>query len=309
MDFNPKITIIIPVYNGARYLREAIDSALAQTYKNIEVIIVNDGSTDGGRTEEIAKSYGDKLRYYHKDNGGVASALNFGIREMRGDYFSWLSHDDVYYPNKIETQLNYLKNGDKNVILYSDYDIIDSESSYIRTDHISHIEPHDFRKAIIIGHPIHGCTALVPKACFEKTGFFRENLKVVQDYDLWFRMAINCKFKHIPDVLIKWRIHPEQGTHTMETIRINECNDYYINCLDELGDTEKSTETDRTKALFNLKVAAILLRRRYTNAAQHAYMLSLTYKKRYLDLKYLYLFVSYHINKLIIYFKNKRISI
>ncbi len=308
MEFNPKISIIIPVYNGANYLREAIDSALAQTYKNIEVIVVNDGSTDNGKTEEVAKSYGYKLRYYHKDNGGVASALNFGIREMQGDYFSWLSHDDVYYPNKIETQINYLKNEDKNVILYSDYDIIDSESNYIRTDHIRHIEPHDFRQALIIGHPIHGCTALVPKACFKKTGYFSENLKVVQDYDLWFRMATNCTFKHIPEVLIKWRIHPEQGTHSMESIRIDECNEYYIKCLNELGNTEKSTVTEKTKSLFNLKVAAILLRRRYTNAAQHAYILSLKYKKRYLDFNYLFLFFSYHMNKLIMYFKKTRIS-
>ena len=109
MEFNPKVSIVIPVYNGANFLREAIESALAQTYENIEVIVVNDGSTDSGTTEEIARSYGDRLRYYHKENGGVASALNFGIREMRGEYFSWLSHDDVYYPNKVETQIQYLK--------------------------------------------------------------------------------------------------------------------------------------------------------------------------------------------------------
>ena len=81
--FHPLVSIVIPVYNGANYMREAIDSALAQTYKNIEVIVVNDGSTDN--TDEIAKSYGDKIRYFKKENGGVATALNLGIREMRGE--------------------------------------------------------------------------------------------------------------------------------------------------------------------------------------------------------------------------------
>ena len=89
----PMVSIIIPVYNGANYLREAIDSALAQTYSNFEVIVVNDGSNDGGETDRIATSYGEKIRYFRKENGGVASALNMGIKHMKGDYFSWLSHD------------------------------------------------------------------------------------------------------------------------------------------------------------------------------------------------------------------------
>ena len=105
-DFNPLVSIVIPVYNGANFLAEAIDSALAQTYRNLEVIVVNDGSTDGGATERIACSYGDKIRYFSKPNGGVSSALNLGIEKMKGEYFSWLSHDDLYAPDKIENQVN-----------------------------------------------------------------------------------------------------------------------------------------------------------------------------------------------------------
>ena len=80
--FHPLVSIIIPVYNGANYMREAIDSALAQTYRNIEIIVVNDGSNDNGETERIALSYGDKIKYFHKENGGVSSALNLGIQNM-----------------------------------------------------------------------------------------------------------------------------------------------------------------------------------------------------------------------------------
>ena len=99
---NPLVSIIIPVYNGSNYLKKAIDSALSQTYKNIEIIVVNDGSKDDGATEQVALSYGDKINYYLKENGGVSSALNFGISKMKGDYFSWLSHDDEYTQTKIE---------------------------------------------------------------------------------------------------------------------------------------------------------------------------------------------------------------
>ena len=76
-----KVSIIIPVYNGSNYVKEAIDSALAQTYKNKEIIVVNDGSTDEGATRDIVKSYGDKVTYYEKENGGVSTALNLGIEK------------------------------------------------------------------------------------------------------------------------------------------------------------------------------------------------------------------------------------
>ena len=104
----PKVSIVIPVYNGSNYMREAIDSALAQTYENIEIIVVNDGSSDNGDTERIALEYGDRIRYFHKENGGVSSALNYGISQMTGEYFSWLSHDDVYHPEKISHQIKSL---------------------------------------------------------------------------------------------------------------------------------------------------------------------------------------------------------
>ena len=97
--FNPLVSIIIPVYNGENYLAEAINSALSQTYNNIEVIVINDGSKD--QTDTICKSYGDRIKYLKKENGGVASALNFGIDNMNGEYFSWLSHDDLYLPDKV----------------------------------------------------------------------------------------------------------------------------------------------------------------------------------------------------------------
>ena len=108
-DFEPKVSIIIPVFNGSNYLQEAIDSALAQTYKNIEVIVVNDGSDDHGATENVAQKYEDRIRYFSKENGGVASALNWGIKNMTGEYFSWLSHDDIYFLKRFKLRLGFCK--------------------------------------------------------------------------------------------------------------------------------------------------------------------------------------------------------
>ena len=103
----PLVSIIIPVYNGANYLGQAIDSALNQTYKNIEIIVVDDGSNDNGSTKAIANAYGERIHYYYKENGGTGAAINYGISLMHGEYVSWLSHDDLYKPDKIEKQVAF----------------------------------------------------------------------------------------------------------------------------------------------------------------------------------------------------------
>ena len=105
MNYQPKVSIIIPVYNGSNFLAQAINAALAQTYPNCEILVINDGSQDHGASEKIALSYGNKIKYYLKENGGVSSALNFAFKKMTGEWFSWLSHDDLYYPQKIEKQI------------------------------------------------------------------------------------------------------------------------------------------------------------------------------------------------------------
>jgi len=128
--FHPLVSIIIPVYNGSRYLNEALSSALNQTYDNIEVIVVNDGSEDN--SGEIAQSYGSRIRYFEKENGGVSTALNMALQHMRGDYFSWLSHDDVYFHDKIEKQVQKLASFGPTertrTILYSNLMVIDHRS-------------------------------------------------------------------------------------------------------------------------------------------------------------------------------------
>ena len=186
MSTNPLVSIVIPVYNGSNYMREAIDSALAQTYPNVEIIVVNDGSKDN--TREIALSYGDRIRYFEKENGGVSTALNQGIRAMRGEYFSWLSHDDVYYPEKIQTEIDALKAcGNMAQAVYSGWDalIMPNRSVEKYPQCINHSYLEIGLLAPIMGF-ISGCTLLIPKKYFQQYGFFDESLRAVQDYAKWF---------------------------------------------------------------------------------------------------------------------------
>jgi glycosyltransferase involved in cell wall biosynthesis len=233
-DWNPKVSIIIPVYNGSDYLREAIDSALAQTYRNIEVIVVNDGSTDDGKTEAIALSYGERIRYLRKENGGVASALNLGIREMTGDYFSWLSHDDLYYPDKTAVQVDSLRQTGGDTILFGDYDLIDQDSRPAGVLRVRQTAPGTIYYALIMEGAVNGCTVLVPRRCFAAVGEFDEQLRTTQDFDMWFRLARKHEFRHIANPLIKSRIHPVQGSRTIAS-HLAEQNDLYIKALKDVG--------------------------------------------------------------------------
>ncbi len=237
MQIFPIVTILIPVYNGSNYMREAIDSALAQTYKNIEVIVVNDGSNDGGKTREIALSYGNKIRYFEKENGGVSTALNLAIKEMKGEFFSWLSHDDVYYPDKILEQLKfYLSLDNPKTIIFSDEDIIDAEGKIIQKRSLKLINERNDNFHLLLYSHIGGCSLLIPKRAFEESGPFNESLKTTQDYDMWFRMLKNgYKFEYLPVCSNKSRIHPLQVSAIKVRLAIKEQNNLFAWALDNFA--------------------------------------------------------------------------
>jgi glycosyltransferase involved in cell wall biosynthesis len=226
---NPKVSIIIPVYNGSDYLRQAVDSALRQSYYNTEVIVVNDGSDDEDASEKIALSYGNAIKYYFKENGGVSSALNLGISKMTGDYFSWLSHDDIYLPDKIEKQIDHLRELNfADVILYSGYQVID-ENSIIKNKFIPILSDASiFFYDLFCGWPVHGCTVLIPKKCFSTGIYFNESNQTVQDYEMWFRLLkAGYPFILVPEALIKFRVHSRQGSSTTLDSHYQEREDVY----------------------------------------------------------------------------------
>lgn len=226
MSEMPLVSIVIPVYNGSDYMSDAIDSAINQTYNNIEIIVVNDGSNDNGKTEEIALSYGDKIRYIKKENGGVSSALNTGIKNMKGKYFSWLSHDDLYTPDKVEKEINALKDsGSDDTVVLCDYIQVNAELTPIAVKHIDGREAvsgHlDWRKAVmfITKTGVNGCSMLIPKDAFEKVGLFDENLRYCQDVLMWWRIFLaKYSLLIIKDKCVLSRVHSRQATFTQSKL-------------------------------------------------------------------------------------------
>lgn len=247
--YEPLVSIVIPAYNAANYLAEAIESALAQTYPNIEIIVVNDGSKDNGATADVARQYGDKIRYIEKENGGSSSAMNVGIANMQGEWFSWLSHDDLYYPNKVQAEIDYLNTLDidfddvqvlQKHIFVASADLIDGNGNIIQKFGKKRIKETDRKinrpdgTLYLIAEPIqagfHGCSCLIHKKAFEIVGGFDEKLRLLNDMDLWFRFYSNgYQIHYLPMVLVKGRVHASQISRSIGFSYHNEEQDRFWN--------------------------------------------------------------------------------
>lgn len=268
MQNNPLVSIIIPVYNGANYLSEAIDSAIRQTYKNIEIIVVNDGSVD--QSENIAISYKNFIKYYKKKNGGVASALNFGIQKMQGSYFSWLSHDDLYTTDKIEKQIKEILKHPNDIIVYSNYGVFHNNPSDFYLVDVA--GANNFRYWITIKNILHGCTLLIPKVAFDRYGLFDTRLKTTQDYAMWFKL--DYKFIHTPNMLVLARNHPEQGSIVMSEIAKKECDELITSFVNKLSPMEVIEGSNKTLSMGYLEIADYCFKRGFINANLRALELS-----------------------------------
>ena len=276
MKYRPKVTIIIPVYNGSNFLAEAIDAALAQTYPNCEILVVNDGSDDGGASERIALSYGDKICYYCKKNGGVSSALNFAFEKMTGEWFSWLSHDDLYYPQKIEKQIEFINEllaENPNIDLHkitvrSATESIDKNGRTIKIpnykDVPKHEKPIDTILNNIKNYRLSGCSFLLPASCMEDIGGFNEEIRTVSDVEYWYRLLFaGYEFYCLSDdILVKNRSHGKQVGKTKVELFRREMNELFVWIADSMNkNSEYSTIENNEKMYY------ALVRRRCKNAA------------------------------------------
>ena len=216
----PAVCVIIPVYNGVNYLRESLDSVLAQTYRDFEVLIIDDGSTDG--TWDLIQSYGDRVRGVHKHNGGVASALNRGIQEARGRWIAWLSHDDIFLPDKLFKQVQFLRNNPQFKACYTGFYIINEHGEIIGEYKPAWYPREMATRMLFCSTYINGSSTLIERACFDTVGLFNEKLKATQDIEMWLRLVQHYEFGRVNEPLLKWRSHPTQGSRMLEAQKAEE---------------------------------------------------------------------------------------
>jgi len=205
-----KISVIIPTYNSASYLPEAIESVLAQTYENYEIIVIDDGSTDN--TKEVVVPYLDQIVFLQIENGGPAKARNHGIRYSIGDYVAFLDADDIWYPIKLDRQMTLFKKNPQYGLMYSDVSYARTYSS--QKGRTFHSYCKHVKEGRIFSELLHECfialsSVIVKRDCLERVGLFDENCELWQGYDLWLRIAFENQIGLVNEPLYYRRIHEE----------------------------------------------------------------------------------------------------
>jgi len=214
---NPLVSIIIPVYNAEKYIKETLDSVKRQSYRPIQLIMVDDGSTDDSSKimhEWIQQSDIRDLNpaIYTKKNGGSASARNYGLDHAYGELVAFLDADDVYADDRLEKLVPILLSDDRLGVVYSAYRSFSDDverSSFVGRDGYS-IELLARECCVVTG-------ALIKKIYIDAVGGFDEDFYYIEDYDLWSRLALICGFKYVEEALLYYRIHPDNKTKEVAT--------------------------------------------------------------------------------------------
>jgi len=221
----PKVSVIIATYNMANYLPEAIESVLNQTYKDFEIIVVDDGSTDN--TKEIVKKYIDQLRnnirYIYQENKGVVFARNTAIMDARGEFIAFLDADDKYYANRFEEEIKVIEKHPGIGLVHADDTAMTENGKCINTPRRNkkYLSGYIFKNLYIRKANISLPTVLVKKECFEKVGLFDEHLSRLgcEDREAWLRIAREYRIEYIGKSLAYYRRNSEGMSNNVEKMR------------------------------------------------------------------------------------------
>lgn len=214
----PTVSVIVPVYNTADLIETTLESVLKQTYQDFEVVVVDDGSTDG--TGDIVKDYDESVRYIRKENGGTASARNRGIREARGDYVALLDADDRWRPTKLDRQMKEHAEAPDLIWSYTDSYLVDADSGEIilRKTQVKNRTGGDVLEGLLKGNFIAPSTVIIKRSVFEKVGTFDESALYhsAEDWELWMKIAARYPVRFVNEPLVETRQHTRRKTKTMD---------------------------------------------------------------------------------------------
>lgn len=205
MKYNELVSVVMPVHNGERFLREAIESVLNQTYKNFEFLIIENCSTDS--SVEIIKSYNDeRIRLIIEDNCGIPNGYNRGFKEAKGKYVIIHDQDDISFPNRIEAQLSYIIEK-KLDLCGSSFLIINDKNEKVKYVHPPITKKEIFNKILFDFSAVFNPSLILKKVVLEELNYFDVNLQVGSDYDFLLRSLENYKLGNNPKILLKYRVH------------------------------------------------------------------------------------------------------
>jgi glycosyltransferase involved in cell wall biosynthesis len=206
VNMEPAVSVIIPTYNYARFLAEAVDSVLCQTFGDLEVIIVDDGSTDN--TPDVVRPYlsDERIRYIRQENKGLSAARNTGIRAARGEFIALLDADDVWLPSKLEKQVHLIGESDDFGLVYCRGEFIGEKGEPLPGIDLPHKEQPTYRDLMYHSLTIPSCV-VTRKRIFDEVGLFDETLTSIEDANMWIRILRHHKSAYVNEVLVRIRKH------------------------------------------------------------------------------------------------------
>ncbi|MCK9415096.1 MAG: glycosyltransferase [Candidatus Dojkabacteria bacterium] len=204
MESKPLVSVVIPVHNGEKYIKESIDSCLNQDYPNIEIIVVDDKSTDG--TLNILREYEDRIRVIpvEKQNG-LGNVINIGIRASKGQYIARMDADDVMYPSRISKQVEYLQSNPNCVAVGGQIDIIDKDGKIVDYRKYA-LEDKDIKRNRFLHQPFAHPAVMLRKSTLEEVGLYPEDMWKVEDVKLFLILSTKGEFHNIKDTVLKYRV-------------------------------------------------------------------------------------------------------
>jgi glycosyltransferase involved in cell wall biosynthesis len=205
-------SVIMPVYNGRKYFSDALQSALIALDDGDEIVVIEDGSEDGGVGDIVAAANDPRIRYEHKSNGGVASALNHGLKIAQNPYFAWLSHDDLFLPDRLREDRKLRMLCPEIVTFSAFYLFNDSGGNLHLVNKLKFATSQHFSTRLLARRFLNGCTVSAPISTLIKCGMFDESLRHTQDYDMWLKVLERQKFTYIERPTVLSRQHPEQDS-------------------------------------------------------------------------------------------------
>jgi glycosyltransferase involved in cell wall biosynthesis len=212
----PLVSVIIPAYNAAAYVREAVDSALAQTYKNIEIIVVDDGSTDA--TRKILEPYAAKksITYIHQENRGLSGARNTGIKKSRGEFIALLDSDDIFLPKKIERQVaDFAAHPDCGVSYCNIAHFYDGAPEKTFMLNYTYYSGDELFPNLLKKNFINPLTVVLRRSAIDQVGLFDESYGKSEDWEYWVRLAYaGIRFHYLPEVLAKYRMRKDSMSYS-----------------------------------------------------------------------------------------------
>jgi glycosyltransferase involved in cell wall biosynthesis/ubiquinone/menaquinone biosynthesis C-methylase UbiE len=213
----PKVSVVITTYNRAHFLSDAIDSVLNQTFKGVQIIVIDDGSTDN--TRQILGRYGDRIEYVYQQNAGRAQARNIGIKAAQGDYIAFLDDDDIWLPEKLEKQIIFLEAHQDIGLVHTFTEVINEQGFLLEEETRQRLK--SYRKSMKIGYTYEGmsryCTMFISSVilrsrCLDEMEFFDSTTETFEDWDFYLRFSLKYRIGIIPQALVRFRVHKVHST-------------------------------------------------------------------------------------------------